>query len=449
MINSAGAIYYKIPEILRYGKAFEETRKLLESTEYLPDSHINEMVNALFLQTLHHAYNHVPFYRKKYDEYGTDMNSIKDIRDIKLLPTINKEDLRTQNNELLANDYDKSKLIYITTSGSTGSPVGFYQDNSITMKEWAYTLHIWSRIGYTPESSRLVLRGKQIHPKSPDRDVCYDPLRRELSCNIFNMTDETMEKYCLAIEKFKPQFIHGYMSAILMLSRYIATRKNKLNHQFKGVLATSETIIREQKEYVEKILDTRVFSFYGHSERLVIAGECEKSSSYHIEPLYGYCEILDEEGKTSKTGEIVGTGFLNQAMPLIRYRTGDIASWDENLTCACGKKHLRLSGVFGRWNQDMLVNSEGAYISLTALNIHSSEFDKLIRYKFIQYKPGEVHMKIMPGEFFTSTDAFRIKQLLENKTNQKIDFLVELVDTLPIQKNGKYKIVEQNIALGK
>lgn len=447
MLKFGGAFYYVIPQKIRYGNDFYNTAKLLRNSEYLSKDEINKMVNERFLHTVQHAYDHVPYYHRRFDEYGVNMRLIKDIRDISLLPMMDKEDLRTCCDELIADDFDRDKLHYITTSGSTGNPVGFYQDNNITMREWAYTLHIWSRIGYKPENSRLVLRGKKIHPNSKDPDLFYDPLRRELSCNIFNMCEETMEKYCTAIEKYKPDYIHGYMSAVVMLAKYIATREIKLNHQFKGILATSETILTEQKEYIESVFKTRVFSFYGHSERLVIAGDCEYSSCYHIEPLYGFCEIADKYGRPVNSGEIIATGFLNDAMPLIRYSTGDMASWDQIIECKCGRKHLRLSGVTGRWNQDMLVNFEGAYVSLTALNIHSAEFDKLIRYKFIQKKPGEVYMKIQPGKLFTSEDAIKIKQLLEKKVNKKIDFIIELVDELPIQNNGKYRIVEQHLSL--
>jgi phenylacetate-CoA ligase len=447
MLQLGGEVYYTLPQKIRYGNNFCRTSALLKKTEYLSKNEIDTLVNERFIHTVRHAYNHVPYYHHRFDEFGVNIHLIKDIRDTVLLPTIDKDELRNYSNELIANDVDKKKLLYITTSGSTGNPVGFYQEGNITMTEWAYTLHIWSRIGYKPDSSRLVLRGKKIHPNSKDPDLFYDPLRRELSCNIFNMKEETMEKYCNAIDKYKPDYIHGYMSAILLLSKYIATRKKKLKHHFKGILATSETILSEQKEYVERIFNTRVFSFYGHSERLVIAGECEHSSYYHVEPLYGFCEIADEQGRPVNSGEIIATGFLNDAMPLIRYRTGDMASWDQEIECKCGRKHLRLSGVSGRWNQDMLVNSDGAYVSLTALNIHSSEFDKLIRYKLIQIKPGEVHMKIQPGKLFTSEDAIKIQQILEEKSNNKIDFIIELVDDLPIQKNGKYRIVEQHLSI--
>lgn len=445
MLRLMGSSYYCLPESLRYGKHFSDTWKLLKETEELSQNQIDELVNRRFLETVHHAYTHVPFYQKRYDEYGVDISSVKDLRDITRLPTICKEDIRNFGNEMMAADADPSGLMYITTSGSTGNPVGFWQPKSMVMTEWAYTMHIWGRIGCTVNSSRLVLRGKKIHSGGTDPDVFYDPLRRELSVNIFDMTEDNMERYCAAIEKYKPDFIHGYMSATVMLAKYIASRPGGLRHQFKGVLATSETVFPEQKAFVERVLGARVFSFYGHSERLVIAGECEDSADYHVEPLYGYCELLDGQGKTAREGEIVGTGFLNPAMPLIRYRTGDLSAWSQD-PCACGRSHMRLAGVQGR-NQDMLVNCDGAFIPLTALNCHPDEFDKLARYKFVQSVPGIITIKIQPKPGFTAEDAEELKAILTERTCGKIRFQMEQVDELPLNKNGKFQLVEQSIKI--
>lgn len=359
MIRAMGAVYYTLPRSKRYSRNYSVTEKELCKTEYMSQDEIENRINERFLHTVRNAFEHVPYYRKRWREEGIDIQAIKDIRDIVLLPTIDKEELRNHCNELISEKVDVSNLMYVTTSGSTGNPVGFYQPKGMLMTEWAYVMHIWRRVGCTPESSRLVLRGKPIHPNHIDPNWFYDPLRRELSIDIFNMTDENMERYCQAIERYKPEFVHGYMSAIQMLSKYIEKRGG-LEHRFKAVLATSENVLPEQKEYVEKVCGARVFSFYGHSERLVIAGSCEKSDAYHVEPMYGYAELLDKDGQTALCGELVATGFLNEAMPLIRYRTGDLAEWEEGKVCSCGRFHARLKGVYGRWHQDMLVTDEGA-----------------------------------------------------------------------------------------
>lgn len=447
--NSFSPIYYSIPESKRYGKTFDQQNKYLNNIENLSDDRINELINVEFVEMVKHAYYNVPYYNNLFDEHGLEISSIKDTRDIQRIPFLTKEILKSQSERLIANNVNGKGLQYITTSGSTGNPVGFYVDSDSTMKEWAYTLHIWKRVGYAPNSSRLLLRGKTFWAqKKKGESWQYDALKRELSCDIFDMNDDNLEQYCKAIEKYKPEFVHGYMSAIISLCKYIKRRNRGLNHQFKAILAVSENVIDEQRLYAEKVLNTRVFSFYGHSERLVIAGECEYSNEYHVEPLYGYAEIVDKNGvqiKSNDSGELVTTGFCNKGMPLLRYKTGDISSWSPKGICKCGRSHARLTGVQGRWKQDVLVNCDKVLVSLTAINMHSDLFDKVLRYQFFQENVGEVVLKILPINTLNSSDTDRILKELNEKTQGKIIYRIVLVDELPIKKNGKYSIVDQRL----
>ena len=448
VLRCGSRLYYLIPEKKRYGNDFYRTAQELKKVDKMSEDMIEKEINERFRKTVKHAYEHVPFYKKYYDEHGVDMSKVNGIKDIELLPFIDKQMLRENAEDMVADDVDKNSLIYLTTSGSTGTPVGLYQPAEMTMIEWAYVLNIWGRIGYKPDSSRLVLRGKKIFAKSKDPDIFYDPLKRELSCNIYNFDSERVNRYCDAIEKYKPEFIHGYMSAIIMLAKYIELNGRTLKHKFKGILATSENVLPDQKEYVEKILKARVFSFYGHTERLVIAGECEKSTSYHIDPFYGYCELIDNNNKHSIHGEMVATGFLNQAMPLIRYRTGDTATEDTTEECGCGRKMMRLKSVEGRTHLDVIININGAEMPMTAFNnIHAPEFNKVIRYKIIQNQKGEATFRIQVAEGFSDKDATVIKRMMDEKADNLVNFTVEVVDSIPVQQNGKYRVVEQNIKL--
>lgn len=446
-LSGASALYYAIPETKRYGRDFASTRKLLEETEFISRDKIEEMVNQRFLHIVREAWEHVPYYRDKYRQYGIDINGIKDIRDIVKLPVIDKEEVRLHQKEMISDRYAPSQLMYLTTSGSTGNPLGFYQPKTMVMIEWAYVMHIWKRIGCLPSSSRLVLRGKKLHGNTDGQPYFYDPLRRELSCDIFNMTEQNMECYCQAIERYRPEFIHGYMSSIVMLAKYISGRKGGLRHQFKGILAVSENILQEQRDFAEKLFGARVLSFYGHTERLIIAGECEKNTQYHIEPLYGYCELLDADNRQSDTGEITATGFINDAMPFIRYRTGDRAAFDAHTHCACGRQHVRWKRIDGRI-LEVLVANDGNFFPLTAIDgIHTSDFDNVIRYRFVQYEPGIVQMDIVPSSDYVAQNGERIKQMLEGRVNGKINININLKNAIDIQKNGKYHVIEQHLPI--
>lgn len=446
-LKAASEVYYAIPESKRYGSDFAAAYAQLAQTEYMSRADREEMVNQRFLHIFQEAFAHVPYYRKLYQEYGIDSNTVKDIRDIVKLPVIDKETVRTHQKEMISEKSNPSKLMYMTTSGSTGNPLGFYQPRSMVMIEWAYVMHIWKRIGCTPSSSRLVLRGKKLHGNTDGRPYYYDKLRRELSCDIFNMTEENMESYCQAIEQYHPEFIHGYMSAIVLLAKYISGRKGGIDHRFKGILAVSENVLQEQRTFAEKVFGAHVLSFYGHSERLIIAGECEKTSQYHVEPLYGYCELLNKDGLPSDTGEITATGFLNDAMPFIRYRTGDRASWETDAPCPCGRSHMRWRELSGR-DVEALVARDGSWFPLTAIDgIHTSDFDNVIRYRFTQSEPGEVQMDIMPSSTYVEQNGETIRKMLEGRVNGKIHIRINIVDNIKVEKNGKYKVVKQNIPL--
>lgn len=114
---------------------------------------------------------------------------------------------------------------------------------------------------------------------------------------------------------------------------------------------SSENLYDWQNKLIVEALKITPFGLYGQTERLAMAAYCEYNNKYHIVPEYGIVELIDENGQIITTpnqvGEIVATGFGNYAMPFIRYRTGDLASFSSN-KCICGRSHRILSRIDGR-----------------------------------------------------------------------------------------------------
>lgn len=335
----------------------------------------------------------------------------------------------------------KSELIQKKTSGSTGMPLAIYMNKDTTLKEWAFVVHIWERIGFTSKSSRILMR--EIEDKN--KGICYfDGLKNELRIDISNMTPENMEIYCKAIERYKPDYIHGYPSATLQLCKFI--EKRGIKHQFKGVLPSSEGMSKEEVNYIKRVLNCPCLSFYGHTERLVMAGQCECSECYHVEPLYGYCELIDKNGEVireeGKTGEIVATGFCNTGMPLIRYKTGDLAEWSLK-KCSCGRNYKLLKKLEGR-TTEYLVDRNNNKISLTAFRYSFYE-QHVNSFQFYQDEPGKVFVRIIPEEDFTELDKKNILQTLEEDCNSQIEFSIEKVKSISKKKSGKRELIIQKL----
>ena len=159
--------------------------------------------------------------------------------------------------------------------------------------------------------------------------------------------------------------------------------------KLKGILAISESLYPRQKEIIEKAFECKIISFYGHTEGLIFAGNTPCEEGYLLDPRYGFTEIIN--------GELVGTGFINKATPLLRYKTGDIASvLDENRKSSDLFSMMRLEKVEGRWRQEIIIGKSGSKISITALNMHSAIFKNVERFQFYQNRPGKVELRIVP-----------------------------------------------------
>lgn len=452
LTNMAAPLYYMLPESKRYGSVYTKEMAELKRIDSLTPQECEKEKNESLRKLVEYAYNHVPYYRELFDGIGLSPSEIREEKDLQKIPFLTKETVIANKEKLLSDEFDKESLVHLTTSGSTGIPTDFYVQKESPVRERVYGVHMFEDMGYKADSSRLVMRGKEFWAlKNKGKNWQWDGFKRELSINIFDMTPESMKEYCRVIEKYKPDFAFGYMSAMYTLCKYIASSPKKLRHQFKGFLSISETVTEEQRNFVESVINARVFSFYGMSERIIIAGECKYSNEYHIEPMYGIAEIVDENGnvitEAGVTGELVGTGLLNYAMPLIRYKMGDMASWSKNETCKCGSGKKRLEGVQGRKAKDVLIGKDGSVISLASLEVHSEIYSYMSRYQLVQDYKGEVTVKAVAVNGFPLTEEKlkKISEVFTERTKGKITFTAEEVAVILPKKNGKLSIIDQHL----
>lgn len=443
-----GQFYKYIPKKITYGDKFFETYNLVKDFETADEEVVRAYQNLKFKELVKFAYENVEFYRELYDKNNIDMNDINSIDDITKLPIITKEQVMESGDKIISKNSDKSKLRYITTGGTSGKPMGIYTDYDNEIIEWANVVGFWSRIGYSLESSRAVFRGKKLPNIDKGKYYYYDPIKKELSISTFHMDDHNMYEFYNKLNQYKPEFFHGYMSAIMTFTKFLEKNNLKLKYQLKAILATSENIYDHQRKFIEEYYNTRVFSFYGHSERLIFAGECEVSTYYHVNPIYGIAEIVDKNNNTVKngeSGELIGTGFFNKHMPLIRYKTGDIARFKKNNKCECGRNHQIIERVEGRWKQEMLVKKDGTVFSMTALNIHSEIASRIEKFQFYQDTPGQIIMNIIPLENTTVEDLNLLVNEINNKIGDGIEITINIVDSIENKKNCKFSFVNQKL----
>ncbi len=441
-------IYAKTGENAKYAKAFRDTSQFLERSQWWTRSELEAYQMQQLTHLLRHAYENVPYYRKVFDEHYIKPGNIQNFDDLRQIPYLTKQMIQENIEELVAGNFSKKKLEYITTGGSTGIPMGFYVEKGVTdAKEKAFMLAQWKRVGFVPGDRSAVLRGTVVRGVGPKKFWQYDPVDKTLIFSSYHMTEETLGEYVRKIREFSPAFIQAYPSAATILASYMKVEKVRPFKSVKAILCGSENLYPWQRELLENAFQCRVYSWYGHAEKAALAGECEKSCYYHIFPEYGFVELVGSDGEAvvneDEMGEIVATGFNNYAMPLIRYRTMDLAV-KSNAKCDCGRNYPLFKKVEGRL-QELIVTRNGRLISMTAINMHSDVFDNVKQFQFYQEEKGKVVLNLVKRSTYTDRDDARIREELIKKLGRDMDLEIQFKDEILRTRNGKFRFLVQKL----
>lgn len=277
----------------------------------------------------------------------------------------------------------------------------------------------WGVVGFKRGAWRVVLRGRSPAKSGADPRVSF--IRRELRLSTFHLSDETIDSYLSAVRSVikghEEVFFHAFPSSAFRFAEICMAMDRPLP-RFKALLLGSEGITPTQRDTLASIYGCPVFTWYGHTEKVLLGGECSYSRDYHLFPGYGIAEILNESGlpvtEPGILGRLIGTGFLNQCAPLVRYDTGDLAAFASG-DCPCGWPGQRLMSIVGR-TQDYLITPAGAHVSIAALNIESELYLGLLQIQYVQRESREqVLVRIVVAEEWTEaktralTDALKLR----------------------------------------
>jgi phenylacetate-CoA ligase len=441
-------LYYRLPVTVCYGPQFIPTLKLLHESQTWDEARLIDYQIAKLRVMLRHCAAHVPYYRRLFRSLGFDPERFRSLSDLQALPLLDRDDIQSNLQDFLADNIKPSRMLYFTTGGTMGKPLGLYNLRGSGGRERAFIHAQWARVGFDYTRRRAMLRGWAVKNK---RHWKYEASERAFVFSNFHMTPENVAEYARVMHREKLPYLHSYPSAVIDFARRLKDLGIE-PPRFKAILAASENLYPGQREFIESFFGTRLFSWYGHTENVVLAGECESSNNYHIFPEYGVAEVIRDDGSHANhegdVGELVGTSLDNFAMPLIRYRTDDWAVIGSD-KCACGRNYRLLKETRGRWHQEMLVGKLDNLISVTALNVHSDVFDNVRQLQFYQREKGKVELRIMRKEGFSDRDNKRILAALNEKTGDTLEVSLSFPDEIPLMPRGKFRFVIRDLELPK
>jgi len=444
----SGYLLKSIPPRILYGRAFRVWSAFLEKSQWWSKEEIEEYQIRQLCSIVEYAYNNVPYYKRVFDERGIVPSDIQSFDDLKRLPLLTKEIIRDNFDNLLSRSYPRYKMITCNTGGTSGKRLFFLEPAESPLIEWAFITTLWKRVGFRPSDIRITIGDVPISQKAGRKYWEFDPLRREWKFSPFHLSNENLPEY---LEKFKEincRYIHGFVSSLTVIAMFILDNNITDLPKVDAVLASSEPMYDWQQDLLARAFQTRIFRWYGQNEKVILAGECEKNRTYHIFPEYGYAEVVHPDGTPvaaeNEVGELVGTGFYNRAMPLIRYRLDDWGQIQKG-DCSCGRNHRFLKNLEAKRVVNMIVSKRGHFISTTAVYIRGGILDNVERFQFYQEKKGELILKIVKGKNYKHQDTQNIMAELNSQIGDSVDIRIVFVEEIPLTEGGKQKILEQKL----
>ncbi len=397
------------------------------------------------------SYENVPYYQRTFKEKKIHPSDIKSLEDIQLLPLLTKDEVRTHAEEFVPTGVDISNLRVWVTGGTSGKPLKVYQDLFYScMIEEAFSLRqrLWAK-DYKQYDRKVTLT------RDPNKRTrtCWDynNTEHEIILSSFDMTENNMFKYVDLIHEFKPKIIIGYPSTLEIFARFLK-RNNLFLPPLQGVFSGSEALFPGQRIIIEDAYDCKMFSSYGMSERVADATECEEHNGYHLSMEYGVFELLDKNSEPitepNISGAVVGTGFHNNTMPLIRYQMFDLGTYSEK-QCACGRQAPLIKAFEGRVREYFVAKS-GRLITLQLIWAgRHPVWSKLSEMQFVQERKGEVLAKIVLPPQYSQEEIVRElrEEISKILTEDEFQFEFEFVDQMPLTHRGKLNFLDQKIPL--
>lgn len=331
-----------------------------------------ELQYARLQETLDRVYNKVPFYKEKFDEKGIKIDEIKNLKDIEKLPFTQKKDLRDNYPFGLFAEPTENIVRLHGSSGTSGKPtVVSYTKNDIKVWSELIARAIVAAGGSKGDVFQnaygygLFTGGLGLHYGA-----------EQLGAAVVPISGGNTERQILAIQDFKPKGLACTPSYALNIAEKMKemgldSRNNSLKYGIFG----AEPWSKGMRATIEEMLGIKAVDIYGLSEIMGpgVSIECHVAQDgLHIADDHFLVEVIDPETletvKDGEDGELVFTSLTKEAFPLIRYRTGDIASIVRE-KCECGRTTTRMSRVKGR-TDDMII--------IRGVNVFPSEMERVL-----------------------------------------------------------------------
>ncbi|MBP0902486.1 hypothetical protein ACFSKN_02560 [Mariniflexile gromovii] len=358
--------------------------------------------------------------------------------DLSSFPVINKDIIRSNYESFQSKEFLNKKNIQVSTGGSTGTPFKLFHNKNKRNRHLADNIYFAENGGYQLGDKLYLIRAWH---KTGTKYLIQSFKRNIRLYGVINYTDKDMAKLLLDMQTDKNnKSIVCFASMCDILVNYLdnsATEEQLNGLNIKSIITDGDALNVVTKDKMQYYFKTPTVARYGNMECGIMAQQSYSGGhEYQLNEASYYFEVLDlKEDKPVKPGEvgrIVVTDLFNYCVPLIRYDTGDLASYNvvNNVTV--------FERIEGR-KVDLIYNTSGDILSPYMVVQKMSEYSELKQFQFAQKDKKEYIFRLNPWTSFNQEQELIAdsKTYLGNDANVTIEY----VEEVPLLSSGKRKQV--------
>ncbi len=412
----------------------------LERNQWLAPEQFQTLKLQKIQRLVKHAYENVPFYQQRYKQAGIAPQDIKTLKDFEALPFITRQDVNNNREAMVAQNFDRRKLVANETGGSTGQPMHFYIDNSFWWNNAANNFRVHAWYGMQEGDKMAWFWGaQQDMPEWSWRRRIRSALMRERYLNAFNMTESKMKAFAEMLQQWQPYMYKGYATVLTLFAEFVKRQNIKGLHPH-FIESTSEKLSTPQRDLLHEVFGCPIVDHYSSREMGTMAYQAPSGKMLVCADMR-YIEAVanDKVVAPGNMGEIAVTSLDQFSFPFIRYKNGDMAIMEAGQS-SCGRALPIVKEVIGRTN-DFLVSADGKFV-------HSEFFAYTFRVKpevasYQVHQPDRQHLDIKLTMRQPVSHAWleAAKAEVQTRFGAGTQVTLEIVDHIELTRMGKHRYI--------
>jgi phenylacetate-CoA ligase len=442
--NLACGVQGRSQRKLRYGGEFRELLDWLEESQWQSAAEIQEYQDEQLRRLVEHAYRTTPFYRRRFDALKLRPDDVKTTEDLQKLPVLTKEDVRENFEEMVSSEFDRDKLVFCHTSGTTGKSLQFYQEPRAIQFRWAVWWRHRQRFGVKFDAPYAAFTGLAAVPLEQQQPPFWRE-NRAMRQTIFTMHHIVSAKVKAIVGRLNEggfDYYAGYPSIIFVLAGLIEEGGYQVTAPPKMIFTGAENLYDNHRRLMQNVFKADVTDEYGFSEGCGNASRCERDV-FHEDFEFGILECVESKSidGAAQQGRIIATGFGSYGMPFIRYDVGDVGTWVD-AACECGRSSKVLTRIDGRV-EDFVITPEGRkilrfdYVFKDAHNVRDAQV--------VQRELGSICLRVARRPEYSTRDEHQLRREIADKISAQLIVEFEYVDEIEREPNGKIRAVKSLI----